>query len=61
MSYIKCMIIMFLTIFLSIISPFQPGELHKDMIIMFLTIFLSIISPFQPVSYIKCMIIEEFD
>ena len=57
MSYIKCMIIVGLTIYSSILSPFQPVSYVKCMIIVCLTIFSSILSPFQPVSYIKCMII----
>ena len=57
-SYIKCMIIVCLTIFSSILI--SGGELHKlhDWCV---TIFSSILSPFQVVSYIKCMIIGVFD
>ena len=53
----KVMIVVCLTIFSSILSPFQYVSYIKCMIIVCLTIFFSIFSQFQDVSYIKYMIL----
>ena len=54
-SYMKCMIIVFLTVFSSILSPFQPVSYIESIVIVCFTVFFSILSPFQRVSYMFCL------
>ena len=57
----KCMFIVCLTIFSSILSPLQRWVTWKCMFIVCLTIFSSILSPLQPVSYVKVHVYCVFD
>ena len=58
---LKCIIIVYLTFFSSILSPLQPVSYVKVHYYCVFDFFSSISSPLQPVSYVKVQVYCVFD